>query len=127
MYAKLVQDAKKLQVLFLRANGLKDRDLNQICHILKPDAGALMNKTLKVLDVSYNDFSCEAVREFSSVFETNRTLEYLGMAKNNIQSDDVCHLLKSFGKVAFEASQVEAHQAELKKRDQIIEANKKKK
>ena len=61
MFARLVSEAKKLQVLFLRASGLKDKDLRDICYVLKPDAGPAMNKALKVLDVSYNTFSGEAV------------------------------------------------------------------
>ena len=30
MFAKLISEAKKLQVLFLRASGLQDRDLEHI-------------------------------------------------------------------------------------------------
>jgi hypothetical protein len=40
-FAQLVQDAKKLQVLFLRHSGLNDKDLKQICHLLKPESGVL--------------------------------------------------------------------------------------
>jgi len=59
------------------------------------------------------------------VFESNRSLEYLGFAKNNLENEHVLPILNCFGKVPFEADQVESHQAELKKRDTIIEKNKK--
>lgn len=60
-----------------------------------------MNRNLKVLDISYNKFSGEAVREFASVFEINRSLEFVGLAKNNLTSEDVMPLLKCFGRVVF--------------------------
>ena len=54
-----------------------------------------MNKSLKVLDLSYNQFSGKAVsQEFSAVFESNRTLEYVGLAKNNLETADVLPMLK---------------------------------
>ena len=84
-----------------------------------------MNRNLKVLDLSYNQFSGQAVRDFQSVFEQNRSLEFLGLAKNRLTSEDVLPLLDCFGRVAFPADQVETYQGELKKRDAIIEKNKK--
>ena len=32
---------------------------------MKPESGAAMNRNIKVLDISYNKFSGEAVREFA--------------------------------------------------------------
>lgn len=87
--------------MFLRASGLTDRDLKQICHVLKPEAGAAMNRNLKVLDLSYNKFTGEAVREFASVFEINRSLEFVGLAKNNLTTEDVLPLLRCFGRERF--------------------------
>ena len=84
-----------------------------------------MNSNLKVLDLSYNKFSGKCVEQFVSVFEQNRNLEFLGLAKNNLTSDDVLPILGCFGKVPFPADQVEAYQAEIKKRDVIVEKNKK--
>lgn len=106
LFAKLISDAKKLQVLFLRASGLNDKDLKAICHVLKPEAGLQMNRNLKVLDISYNQFSGEAVRELASVFEINRNLEFVGLAKNNLTNDDVLPLLSCFGKIPFPAEKV---------------------
>lgn len=84
-----------------------------------------MNRNLKVLDLSYNKFSGEAVKEFASVFEINRNLEFVGLAKNNLSSEDVLPLLKCFGKVQFPTEKVAQHQLELKNREAIIEKNKK--
>ena len=125
LFAKLVSEAKKLQVLFLRACNITDRDLAHIMMALKPETQLPMNRNLKVLDLSYNKFSGDSVHGFSQVFEQNRSLEFLGLAKNNLTTEDIVPLLSSFGKVPFPADQVEAYQAELKKRDVIIEKNKK--
>lgn len=125
-FAKLVESCKRLQVLFLRASGLKDRDVQQICNVLKPEYGPQQNKTLKVLDISYNTFNETLIQDFIPVFETNRTLEYLGLAKNNLTTEAVKPLLKCMGKLEFSADQVEAHQEKIKQRNTIIEQNKKK-
>ena len=63
-FARLVSEAKKLQVLFLRACNITDKDLDQIVMALKPDTGLPMNRNLKVLDLSYNKFSGKAVEQF---------------------------------------------------------------
>lgn len=68
-FAKLISEGKKLQVVFFRASGLRDRDLKHIALALKPDTSLPINRNLKVLDVSYNKFSGSAIQEFISVFE----------------------------------------------------------
>jgi Ran GTPase-activating protein (RanGAP) involved in mRNA processing and transport len=67
--------------------------------VLKPEAGAQMNRNLKVLDLSYNKFTGEAIREFASVFEINRSLEFVDLAKNNLTTEDVLPLMKCFGRL----------------------------
>ena len=94
---------------FFRASGLVDKDLMEICRVLKPEAGIQMNRNLKVLDISYNHFSGEAVQEFSNVFEINRNLEFVGLAKNNLTTEDVIPLLKHFGRVPFPTEKVAQH------------------
>lgn len=70
-----------------------------MCKFLSTDGGAQQNKSLKVLDVSHNGFTPSVVSEqFQHVFETNRTLEYVGLAKCNLTSADVTPLLKCFGR-----------------------------
>lgn len=125
-FAQLVRDAKKLQVLFLRHSGLCDNDLQQISKMLSSEAGAQQNKTLKVIDLSHNNFTGKCVNScLKNVFETNRTLEYVGLAKNNLQSGDVQPLLKAFGRQPFPAENVPAYQLKIKERDAILEKNKK--
>ena len=59
------------------------------------------------------------------VLDENRTLEYFGLAKLNLENEHVTPLISLIGKFPFPADQVESHLAELKKRDAIIEKNKK--
>ena len=125
LFAKLISDAKKLQVIFLRACSLNDKDLEHIMLALKPETQLPMNRNLKVLDLSYNKFSGEALQGFKSVFEQNRSLEFLGLAKNNLTTEQVTPLLTCFGKVPLPADQADQYQAELKRRDTIVEKNKK--
>lgn len=100
-----------------------------MCHVLKPDPSApqASNKILKVLDISYNpsaltDHSIKAIAE---MLETNRTLEYLGLAKNGIQNEHVALITHQIGRMVFPADQVDAHMNKIKQRDVIIEKNKK--
>mmetsp|Transcript_40974 Transcript_40974/g.53684 ORF Transcript_40974/g.53684 Transcript_40974/m.53684 type:complete len:89 (-) Transcript_40974:566-832(-) len=87
----------------MRASGLKDKDLQHIALALKPDTSLSMNRNLKVLDLSYNKFSGGALSEFVSVFEQNRTLEFLGLAKNGLTSEDILPLFECFGRVPLPA------------------------
>ena len=65
------------------------------------------------------------MKDFIGVFQENRTLEYLGLAKNSLTTEDVAPLLGNMGKVLFAPEQVEAHQEKIKQRNAIIEKNKK--
>ena len=76
---------------------------------LKPDTSLAMNRNLKVLDISYNNFSSGAIQEFTSVFEQNRSLEFLGLAKNKLSTEDVLPILDCFGRIPLPADQVEAY------------------
>lgn len=124
-FAKLIAEGKKLQVVFMRASGLRDKDLQHIALALKPDTSLNMNRNLKVLDLSYNKFGGAAIQEFISVLEQNRSLEFLGLAKNGLTSEDLMPLFDCFGRVPLPTDQVEAYQNEVKKRDAILEKNKK--
>lgn len=70
---------------------------------LKPDTSLPINRNLKVLDISYNKFNGAALQEFITVFEQNRTLEFLGLAKNGLTSEDVLPILDSFGRIPLPA------------------------
>lgn len=79
-----------------------------------------------MLDISYNCFTSQTLsEECCRLFENNRSLEYLGLAKNGLTSADIAPMLEHFGRFPFPADQVAAHQAKLKERDAIVEANKK--
>jgi hypothetical protein len=58
---------------------------------LKPDPSApnASNKVLKVLDISYNQITDRSIKALSEMMDTNRTLEYLGLAKNNISNESI--------------------------------------
>lgn len=117
----------KLQVLFLRANEITNDVVKSIALALKPDPAQPTqgNKTLKVLDISYNPITRESLNYIAETMETNRTLEYLGLAKCKFENEDLYPIFHSIGKIPFPADQVDAHQAKLKQRDVIIEKNKK--
>ena len=78
-----------------------------------------------MLDLSSNRFTGKCVSEFASVLDFNRTLEYLGLSKNNLTTEDVLPILAKIGKIPFANEQVEYHTNELKKREATIEKNKK--
>jgi len=52
-------------------------------------------------------------------------LEYVGMAKNNLETADIIPLIRSFGRYPYPPDQVATYQNKLKERDAIIEKNKK--
>lgn len=81
---------------------------------------------LKVLDISYNKISAatiESLREL--ICEYNKTLEFIGLAKNNLSIEDLQPLLDSIGKKPFPEEEADAHIKKMKERDAIIEKNKK--
>lgn len=114
-----IDSCKKLQVLFLRASGLTDIDVQHISESLK-------SSSIKVLDISSNpnldreyvDWLCEAM-------QSCRSLEYLGLSKLNLSTELVLPIFDQIGRFPFPEDQVENQLAELKKRDAIIEKNKK--
>ena len=95
--------------------------------VLKPDPAnpGHANKTLKVLDISYNPITKKCLKFISDAMETNRTLEYLGLAKCNLQAKSLTKIINQIGRIPFPNDQAEAHLAKLKARDVIIEKNKK--
>jgi len=98
-----LQGNHKLQVLFLRASNITDEDVKQMCHVLKPDPANpnFSNKTLKVLDISYNPISKKCLKSFADMMETNRTLEYLGLAKCKLTAKSLNKVLNQIGRIPF--------------------------
>lgn len=117
-----VETAKKLQVLFLRANRLSDDDFVAMSPHLKA------NSTIKVLDISSNpDLGKPSLEALANIMNGNRSIEYFGLSKLNLTTDLVIPLFDLIGRFPFPSDEVENHLKELKARDAIIEANKKKK
>ena len=104
----------------MRCSGLTDTDMSYIADALKA------NSSIKVLDVSSNrDLGSPTLDALAEVFDHNRTLEYIGLSKLGITTEMIQPVLGLIGRFQFPEDQVEAHLAELKKRDAIIEKNKK--
>lgn len=121
-----LQHNNKLQVLFLRADNLHDDDVKQICQALKPDAvNPSLVKPLKVLDLSYNPITKDSVTSIAELLDVNRTLEYIGLAKCQLQASNASKIFEQIGRIPFPQEQVDAHQIKIKARDAIIEKNKK--
>ena len=90
--------------MFLRASNIQDDDLKQICQALKPDPAnpAIGNKSLKVLDLSYNPISPSiSVGYLADMLDLNRTLEYIGLAKCGLQAMHSQKLFDQIGKIPF--------------------------
>jgi hypothetical protein len=104
----------------LRASGLTNVDVEALSAIIKN------NTCIKVLDVSSNPaLEGEFINGFVDALSVNRSLEYLGLSKLNLTSEQVMPFFDIIGRFPFPEDQVENQLAELKKRDAIIEKNKK--
>jgi len=106
---------------------LRDRDISDICSCLTYDPvnPLAQNKILKVLDISSNPITSLSALSIAKMMEMNRTLEYLGMAKCDLKSDDIKPILQSIGRIPFPEAEAEQHLAKCKARDQVVEKNKK--
>lgn len=68
--------------------------MRHICQVLKPDpANPTSTKPLKVLDLSYNPITKDAINAISDLLDVNRNLEYIGLAKCQLQA---AHATKIF-------------------------------
>lgn len=101
IYMFRIDCAKKLQVLFLRSNNLTNNDLEHISNSLKTNA------TIKVIDISSNqDLTGDAVIKLGDILDTNRNIEYFGLAKLNLENKHVTPFFNLLGKFAFPADKV---------------------
>ncbi len=85
------------------------------------------SSTIKVFDVSSNQLLTPAktIESMCDMMSANRSLEYLGLSKLNLDSKALEPIFDSIGRFPFPEDQVEEHKAALKARDAIIEKNKK--
>lgn len=94
--------------------------MQHICASLKT------NGSIKVLDISSNpNLEKEYLDHICDVMTANRSLEYLGLSKLSLTSELITPIFDMIGRFPFPEDQVENQLAELKKRDVIIEKNKK--
>lgn len=94
--------------------------MNAMCNVLKT------NGTLKVIDFSSNyDLTNTAICDIVDVLQSNRVIEYLGLSKLNIETEAIIPMMEMFGRFPFPEDQVENQLAELKKKEGIVEKNKK--
>lgn len=100
---------------------MSDADLDAISKSMS------VNTSIKVIDISSNrELSPSAIsRSLSEILNSNRNIEYFGLSKLNLSTEDILPIFTLFGRFPFPEDQVESHLAELKKRDQIVEKNKK--
>ena len=85
------------------------------------------NNSIKVIDISSNkDLTPEVIStSLCEILTANRVIEYFGLSKLNLVTENVLPLFELFGRFPFPEDQVEHHQAELKKKTAIEEKNKK--
>jgi hypothetical protein len=84
------------------------------------------NQSIKVLDISSNrDLTSVSISPFFEVLNSNRSLEYFGLAKLNLENHNVIPIFGMLGKFPFPEDQVQQHLQALKNRDTIVEKNKK--
>jgi len=99
---------------------LTDVDMQHICNSLKT------NSSIKVLDISSNpNLGEEYLALIVESMTANRSLEYLGLSKLGLTTELVIPLFDMIGRFPFPEDQVDNQLAEIKKRDAIIEKNKK--
>lgn len=109
-----------MQVLFIRACHLTDKDMSEIVEAMK------INTSIRVFDISSN-LELSPANLIGSVGEMvagNRSIEYLGLSKLNVGTNDVLPLFDNIGRFTFNGD-VEERLKELKNRDAIVEKNKK--
>ena len=108
-------------MIFLRSCNLTDADLVGICEAMKSCS------TVKVFDLSSNQqlTPSKTIEAICDMMTANRSLEYLGLSKLNLDSKSLCPIFDMIGRFPFPEDNVEEHKAALKARDAIIEKNKK--
>lgn len=85
------------------------------------------NGSVKVIDISSNrEFTTTCIKNsLQEILTTNRVIEYFGLSKLSLETEDILPLFDLFGRFPFPEDQVEHHLAELKKKTAIEEKNKK--
>lgn len=116
----MIESAKKLQVVFIRACQLTENDLNEMAEAMKA------NSCVRVFDISSNLTldPAKTIECIANMVSGNRSIEYLGLSKLGLETASVKPLFDNIGRFLFEGD-VDERQKDLKARDAIIEKNKK--
>ena len=95
--------------------------MSAICEAMKSTT------TIKVFDISSNQqlSPSATIHSICDMMSVNRSLEYLGLSKLNLDTKSLLPIFDSIGRFPFPEDQVEEHKAALKARDAIVEKNKK--
>ena len=83
--------------MFIRADGLTDTDLNAISHSMKS------NGSIRVIDISSNrDLSSACIgNALNEILTSNRAIEYFGLSKLNLTTEDVLPMFDLIGRFPF--------------------------
>ena len=103
-----------LQHLILRECRIGNAILRELLKKLRDSADC----RIKSLDLYANDLTAEAGTDICQFVEENKTVEFLGLSKNALGSDDVLKgLFNSIGEVPLTEEEYEQHRAREKARD----------
>lgn len=113
-----------LEMLVLRSNALSEECLQALVQNLVENP----NVQLKFFDLYDNNLSANSLAHLSTLLEKNRTLESLGLSKNNLTDlDQIAPLLQNIGKFLLSEEELEAYRSKEKERDAIVARNAKSK
>ncbi|KAM3127588.1 hypothetical protein pb186bvf_020293 [Paramecium bursaria] len=106
-----------LEFLTLRSCNLTDQAVEALCTTIKQ---------LKCLDLYDNHLSKNSFNAIGKMLANNASMEFLGLAKNQIQSfDELQGITQNLGKFLLSPEELEDYRNKEKERDAIIERNKK--
>ena len=78
-----------------------------------------------MLDISSNRITPKSIEALCGLLDKNKTIEFIGIAKNDLKFEDISPLLDKFGRKPFPSETVDQHLKKMKERDMAIEKNKK--
>ncbi|CAK87477.1 unnamed protein product (macronuclear) [Paramecium tetraurelia] len=112
-----LQQVQQVEFLTLRSCQLTNKQIQSLTSDVQ---------NLKCLDLYDNRLSREALNLIGKMLGQNGSMEFLGLAKNGIQSfDDLQGITQNIGRFQMSQEEYEEYKTKEKERDAIIERNKK--
>lgn len=106
-----------LQHLILRECRVGDDIAREIIRKIRDNP----DSRLKSLDFYGNELSNELTEDISIFVEENKTLEFLGLSKNSLNSDEFLgKLFNSIGEIPLSEQEYEQHKLKEKARDEVV-------